>query len=111
MVVVLGIRILLLVFIVISVKKPSFLNSDSVCYYFNDSSAISFEQNHLYSSIWQFKRERGLFISQNVTLKMLLIYAGDIELCPGAGKVICKDCLKTLLRERKYVIVSYILNA
>ena len=91
------------VFIAISVKKPGFLNSDSVCYHSYDSSPILFEQNHLYSSIWQYKQERGLFVSQDVAvpLRMLLILAGDIELCPGPNKATCKDCLKTIRRNQR----------
>ena len=58
-------RFVLQVLITISVKKPAFLNSDSVCYDLNESSPIVFEQNHLYSSIWQYKQERGLFVSQS----------------------------------------------
>ena len=94
-------RFVLLVLITISVKKPAFLNSDSVCYDLNESSPIVFEQNHLYSSIWQYKQERGLFVSQSVALKTLLILAKDIELCPGPSRVICKDCLKTIPRTQR----------
>ena len=53
------------------------------------------------SSIWQYKQERGLFVSQSVALKMLLILAGDIELCPGPRRVKCKDCLKTIRRTQR----------
>ncbi|CAB3977616.1 Hypothetical predicted protein [Paramuricea clavata] len=84
-----------------SVKKLGFLNGDSVCYHSYDSSPILFEQNRLYSSIWQYKQERGLFVSQSVALKMLLILAGDIELCPGPNKATCKDCLKTIRRNQR----------
>ena len=39
-------RFVLLVLITISVKKPAFLNSDSVCYDLNESSPTVFEQSH-----------------------------------------------------------------
>ena len=39
-------RFVLLVLITISVKKPAFLNSDSVCYDLNESSPTVFEQNN-----------------------------------------------------------------
>ena len=42
-----------------------------------------------------------MYISQSVALKMLLILAGDIELCPGPSRVICKDCLKTIRRNQR----------
>ena len=50
------------------------------------------------ANLWQIC---GLFVSQSVALKMLLILAGDIELCPGPSRAICKDCLKTIRRTQR----------
>ena len=42
----------------------------------------------------------GFFVSQRYALKMLLILAGDIELCPGPGEVICMCCSKIIRKKQ-----------
>ena len=68
-----AVKIALLILALFLVKTPCFLNSNSVCYYRNNSNDILFEESHIYSARWQFKQESGLFVSYRYALKMLAI--------------------------------------
>ena len=87
----------LLVFVLTSVKKQSFAGSNSICYSSNGDVAIS----HIVTSLWVYKNQRGIYFGSNCHsgLKMLLLLAGDVKLCPGPSRR-CFTCSKTIRKKQ-----------
>ena len=76
-------RLALVALIICRVKKPSFAESNSVCYSFHCEEISDTNESLIPSSLWQIKQMNGLNVRAENALKLLLILAGDIELCPG----------------------------
>ena len=76
-------KLALVLLILFSVKKPSLLGSSSICYSFKYEEITDKAETSISSSLWQYKQEHGINIRASSALKILLILAGDIELCPG----------------------------
>ena len=96
-----AINIALLIFIFSNVKKQSFAGSNSVCYSFNDEEVLDVHNSHITSSLWVYKQERCIYFGQKSYsgLSLLLILAGDVELCPGPS-VKCVSCNKTIRKNQ-----------
>ena len=77
-------KITLIILAVFGVKKPQFTNADSVCYSFHFDEASDVENSHFAGSIWNYFDKAGLTrVQPKCAVKLLLILAGDVELCPG----------------------------
>ena len=96
-----AINIALLIFIFLNVKKQSFAGSNSVCYSFNDEEVLDVHNSRITSSLWVYKQERCIYFGQKSYsgLSLLLILAGDVELCPGPS-VKCVSCNKTIRKNQ-----------
>ena len=77
-------RFALAVFIIFTIKKPSLVGSNSICYSFHYEEVFDTNESLIPSSLWQIRQEYGLNVRSENALKLLLILAGDVELCPGA---------------------------
>ena len=77
------VKIALTVFVIFSIKKPSFLTSNSVCYWNISEDTLDLKDYYFTPSIWSYKQERGISLRPRSALTILLILAGDIETCPG----------------------------
>ena len=93
----------LLVFVLTSVKKQSFTSSDSICYSLNGDVARDVVNSHIVTSLWVYKNQRGSYFGSNCHsgLKMLLLLAGDVELCPRPSRK-CFTCSKTIRKKAKF---------
>ena len=82
-------------------KKQSFAGSNSVCYSFNDGEVLDVHNSRITSSLWVYKQERCIYFGQKSYsgLSLLLILAGDVELCPGPS-VKCVSCNKTIRKNQ-----------
>ena len=91
----------LLIFALTSVKKQSFASSDSVCHSFNGEEARDVVNSRTVTSVWVYMNERGIHLSRNSHsgLTILLLLAGDIELCPGPSPK-CYICRKTIWKNQ-----------
>ena len=69
--------------VILSIKKPCFTKADSVCYVVIPGDTSLADESFIYSSIWQYSQEKPLFIRKKFFLKMILLLAGDVEICPG----------------------------
>ena len=77
-------RVALAIVIILSVKKPSLFGSYLICYSFEYGEEVSDTvESFIPSSLWQFTPENGLNLRPTSASKLLLILAGDVELCPG----------------------------
>lgn len=92
-------RIALAIVVIFAVKKPSLVGSNSVCYSFHYEEATDINESYISSSLWQYKQDYGLNLRSENALKLLLILAGDIELCPGPA-VKCCGCSKTIRKNQ-----------
>ena len=77
------VKIALTVFVIFSIKKPSLLTSNSVCYWNISEDTLDLKDYYFTPSIWSYKQERGISLRPRSALTILLILAGDIETCPG----------------------------
>ena len=57
------------------------------------------KETYITSSLWQFKQEYGLNLRSKSAMKIILILAGDIELCPGP-RANCAGCFKVVRRRQ-----------
>ena len=94
-----AVRIALTFFVLCSLKKASLVTCNSVCYSLYPEDAKDVKETYISTSLWQFKQEYGLNLKPKFALKILLILAGDIELCPGP-RVNCAGCLKKVQRSQ-----------
>ena len=77
-------KIALIILAVFGVKKPQFTNANSVCYSFHLEEVTDVENPHFAGSIWNYFDKADLAREQpKCAVKLLLILAGDVELCPG----------------------------
>ena len=84
-----------------TVKQLSLLSSNSCCYSNYPKEAPDIKDDHITASIWCYKQEHNLCLRPKSALTILLILAGDVELCPGRnGK--CSTCQKTIRRNQCY---------
>ncbi|CAB4019684.1 Hypothetical predicted protein [Paramuricea clavata] len=95
-----ALKSVLLVVIILMIKKPCFTNSSSCCYWEASKDSNSFEGTYIYPSLWQYKQERCLVVTRASLLRILLLLAGDVELCPGPMKPQCQACWKTIRRNQ-----------
>ena len=96
-----AINIALLIFALSNVKKQSFASSNSVCYSFDGGEVTDACNSRITTSLWVYKQERGIHLGQKSYsgLILLLILAGDVELCPGPS-VKCFNCNKTIRKNQ-----------
>ena len=78
------IKFALAIFAIFAVKKPQFTNANSICYSFHLEEAIDVPDMYLTCSIWNYFDSIGFACLQpRSVVKLLLILAGDVEVCPG----------------------------
>ena len=83
------IKVFMTTFIILMIKKPCFTNSSSICYETHIDERLELHETYVYPSLWVYKEERGLLVKKTHFMKVLLILAGDIELCPGPTRIKC----------------------
>ena len=86
-----ALKFALIIYSIICIKKPSFMNANSVCYSFRGELANDINISWIATSLWVNRQENKLHLGQesHVGLALLLLLSGDIELCPGP----CMKCL------------------
>ena len=89
-----------LFFIIFATKRPCFTSATNLCYHKYVGESVEIKETYVYSSLWVFKEERGLFVRRQHLLKILLILAGDVELCPGPRNITCGCCTKTIRKNQ-----------
>ena len=94
------IKVFMTTFIILMIKKPCFTNSTSICYETHIDERLEFHETYVYPSLWVYKEERGLLDKKTHLMKVLLILAGDIELCPGPTRIKCFCCDKTIRKNQ-----------
>ena len=96
-------KLLCFVLVTFCVKKPSYISANSVCYSFYGEEALDTISLNIASSIWQYKLDNYCYsLRPKHALKILLIIAGDIELCPG-------PCSKCNYVEKEYERIKVVL--
>ncbi len=94
-------KLALIFFITVWVKKPSFTNASSQCLYSNVEQYFEhfLEEKDLFltTSVWNICRGNCSTLPPKSLLQLLLILAGDVELCPGP-RVRCCECTKCFRR-------------
>ncbi len=96
---VVALKSVLLVFVILAVKKPCFTHSSSCCYWEVSKDVTQPNETYIYPSLWQCKQERCLVARKASLLRMLLLLAGDVELCPGPKRS-CQACWKTIRKNQ-----------
>ena len=96
-----ALNIALLIFVLSNVKKQSLAGSNWVCYSFNGEEVTDSCNSRITTSLWVYKRERGIRLCQHPHsgLSLLLILAGDVELWTGPS-VKCFTCNKTIRKNK-----------
>ena len=92
-------RIIAAILITCLIKKSSFVSCNSACYSVYPSDAPDTIETFICSSIWLYKESHGLRLRPKHGLKMLLILAGDVEICPGPTNKCC-SCQKTIRKKQ-----------
>ena len=83
-----------------TVKRPCFTNSNA-CYNFTTSEVTEEKESFIYSSLWQYNLEKPIFVYKKYFLRMLLLLAGDIEVCPGpTARITYCGCAKTIRKNQ-----------
>ena len=80
-------------------KDITYQLCNSCCYSLYPHEATDVKESFTLSSIWEYKQEHGLRLRPKNGLKILLILAGDIELCPGPA-IKCSNCLETIRKNQ-----------
>ena len=97
-----AIKFALIVFITTWVKKPSFTSASSQCLYCNAEQYFEhfLEEKNLYltTSVWNICRGNCGRLPPKSLLQILLILAGDVELCPGP-RVRCSESVRNAFEE------------
>jgi len=105
-------RCVVLLVVIFFVKKPTFISGESEIYNKNIRREYSYDlvdlleytvDDYFTSSLWVYKQTRTYKLNlelRNATC-LLLILAGDIELCPGPS--VCGSCLKNISSKRQNV--------
>ena len=78
-----ALKVFCFIFVTLYIKKPSFVTANSVCYLFHGEEVFDSKDSYVTSSLWQYKQERSFFVRPNHVLNILLLIAGDGELCTG----------------------------
>ena len=81
-------------FILFAVKKPSLTNSSSCCFWKHHEVLNAINESFIYSSIWQLQQGKANFRHTRHVLQLLLLLAGDIEICHGPRGICCPSCTK-----------------
>lgn len=92
----------LVLIIFMTVKRPSFVSANSVCYAFNGGYVQDIQSTRIATSIWIYKQETSLNVChrpQNAAALVLLFLCGDIETCPGP-RTICSSCSKLIRKNQ-----------
>lgn len=97
-----ALNLALLILALTSVKKQSFASSNSKCYSLNGEEARDVVNSRIVTSLWVYKNERGIYLGRNCHsgLTVLLLLAGDVELCPGPCPK-CYTCSKTIWKNQR----------
>ena len=96
---VVAMRIALGFLVALCIRKRSFVSCNSCCYSIYPHEATGVEESFIVSSIWEYKQAYGLRLRPKHGLKILLILAGDVELCPGPA-IKCSSCLKVIRKNQ-----------
>ncbi len=91
------VNIALALVVLFSLKKTSLVSCNSVCYSLYPEDVRDIKETYISSSLWQFKQEFGLNLKPKYAMRILLILAGDIEICPGP-RANCAGCFKVVRR-------------
>ena len=89
-----ALKLALITFIIFNVKKASFTAANSVCYSFHGEEVQDVPDMRIISSLWICKSEKGICLSHKRALSVLLILAGDVELCPGPKCFVCAKIIR-----------------
>ena len=90
-------KLALLFYIILNVKKPSFTSAITQIYSIRGEIACDHKDYYYSSYVWLLYRDKNIFLQPKAALKMLLILAGDVELCPGPRSR-CQKCEKCFRR-------------
>ena len=90
-----GFTIALALVVLLSLKKTSLVTCNSICCSLYPEDVNDVKETYITSSLWQFKQEYGLNLKSKSAMKILLILAGDIKLCPGPCTN-CAGCFKVV---------------
>ena len=99
MVKIVTLRFIIGILITLCIKKTSLINCNSCWFSLYPHEATDVKEYFIMSSIWDYKQEHGRMLRPKHDLRMLLILAGDIELCPGPAMK-CGSCLKTIRKSQ-----------
>ena len=95
------VKLLCFILVTFYVKKPLHISANSVCYSFYGEEVLDTISLNITSSLWQYKLDNYCYsLRPKHALKILLIIAGDIELCPGAKRKILE---RFSLRKRNFL--------
>ena len=89
-----ALKLALITFIIFNVKKASFTAANSVCYSFHGDEVQDVPDLRIISSLWIYKSQKGICLSHTRALSVLLILAGDVELCPGPKCFVCAKIIR-----------------
>ena len=92
-------RIIAAILITFSIKKSSFVSCNSACYSVCSSDATDTKETFICSSIWLYMENHALRLRPKHGLNILLILAGDVEICPGPAKK-CYSYQKTISKNQ-----------
>ena len=93
-----------------TVKRPCFTNSNA-CYNFTTSEVAEEKESFIYSSLWQYNLEKPIFVYKKYLFRVLLLLAGDIEVCPGpTARITCIDVLKQYAKTKQVEYVQTVAN-
>ena len=93
-------KMALILYVILSIKSPCFTNASSICYSGVNENSLELKETFICSLIWQFRQERGLFVRNRYLVQMLLLLAGDVELCPGPKILTCCTCMKGIRKNQ-----------
>ena len=75
-------RVLLKVLLIFCVKNAT-QSTNSVCYSFNGYYVVDLPSRLIYESLRILQENKSLNLLPKITVQLLLLLNGDIELCPG----------------------------
>ena len=79
---ILVLRSLVLLFLLLSLKR-SFSSNISVCHSLRGEKADETKPLYICESIFQLQTSKATYWRSKLALQLLLLLAGDIEICPG----------------------------
>ena len=98
-----ALQLALTIFVLFNISKESFAIGNSICFSFNDEDVEDVQNSRKCTSMGVYKQEKGAYIGHNLHnnagLKLLLLLAGDVGMCPGPCDR-CISCKKKMNRNQ-----------